>query len=199
MKRYKCGQFLYYYDETSNSIKSYIINSIGKNAKGKVYWIFQDSLNHVTADLWPKIDFAYSTQVCELPDRLYFKSYNKAYKYYEDTIHYNELKIIVDDLRQQFAKIETKYGEKLKFDSNYTIKLSDNEIKTDLYIKGFGSATEKLEELDKEVASLKAKVEAKNKKRKSKSKKESSEARVEQEKVEDKKDPENEDMSRVSK
>lgn len=208
MKRYRCGQSLYYYDEASNSIKYYVINSISKTVGSKVYWIFQDSadsINSVISRGWPAIAFDYSAHICKLPDRLYFKSYNKAYKYYENIIHYNELKTIANDLRHQFANIEIKYCEKLKCDSSYTLKLSDGKIKTDLYIDNFGSVIEKLDALDQEVASLKAKAEAKNKKRRSSScKKESAENKAEQaedkaDQTEDKKDNEHEDMPRVSK
>ena len=174
MKRYRCGQSLYYYDEASNSIKHCEIHSIGRDANGKVYWVFADTTNLIAADVWPNIGFGRSTSMCRLPDRLYFKNYGKAYRYYENTIHYAGLKAAADSLRQQFAKIEAKYGEKLKLDPNCTLTVSNGEIKSDLYINGFGSVAEKLEALDKEVANLKAKVDSENKKRrKPKPKKES--------------------------
>lgn len=204
MKRYKCGQSLYYYDEASNSIKYYVINSIGRDANGKVYWVFADTTNLIAADVWSNIGFGRSASMCRLPDRLYFKNYGKAYKYYENTIHYAELKAAADSLRQQFAKIEAKYDEKLKLDPNCKFTVSDGEIKSDLYINGFGSVAEKLDELDKEVANLKAKVDSENKKRrKSKPKKESAENKAEQaedkaNQAEDEKDNEHEDMPRVS-
>ena len=114
------------------------------------------------------------------------------------------MKALADSLRQQFAKIEAKYGEKLKLDPNCKLVVSNGEIKSDLYINGFGSVAEKLDALDKEVANLKAKVDSENKKRrKSKPKKESAENKAEQaedkaNQAEDEKDNEHEDMPRVS-
>lgn len=204
MKRYRCGQSLYYYDEASNSIKHCEIHSIGKGSDGKVYWVLQDANGLIAGDTWPMAAFARSAGLRRLPDRLYFKNYDKAYKYYENTIHYVKLKAIADDLWQQFAKIEAKYGEKLKLDPNCKLVVSNGEIKSDLYINGFGSVTEKLESLDKEVVSLKAKIDSENKKcRKSKPKKESAENKAEQaedktDRTEDEKDNEHEDMPRVS-
>ena len=204
MKRYRCGQSLYYYDEASNSIKHCAIHSISKDADGKVYWVLQDANGLIAGDTWPMAAFARSVYLSRLPDRLYFKNYGKAYKYYENTIHYAGLKAAADSLRQQFAKIEAKYGEKLKLDRNCTLTVSNGEIKSDLYINGFGSVAEKLESLDKEVVSLKAKIDSENKKRrKSKPKKESAENKAEQaedkaNQAEDEKDNEHEDMPRVS-
>lgn len=204
MKRYRCGQSLYYYDEASNSIKYYVINSIGRDINGKVYWVFPNTINSMAAGIRYGIDFGHSQSMCRLPNRLYFKNYHKAYKYYENKIHYVELKALVDSLQQQFARIETEYGEKLKFDRNCRLTVSNGEIKPDLYINGFGSVAEKLDALDKEVANLKAKVDSENKKRrKSKPKKESAENKAEQaedkaNQAEDEKDNEHEDMPRVS-
>ena len=204
MKRYRCGQSLYYYDETSNSIKHCAIHSISKDADGKVYWVLQDTTGLIAGDPWPMAAFARSIYLSRLPDRLYFKNYGKAYKYYENTIHYAGLKAMADDLRQQFARIEAKYSEKLKLDPGYTISVANGGIKSDLYINGFGSVTEKLDSLDKEVASLKTKIDSENKKRrKPKQKKESAEDKTDQtedkaNQIEDKKDNEHEDMPRVS-